>query len=144
MAGDLDDAALSEAALSDWNWEEEDATWAHLQAPRDALTPMLERAIQAAKALPEADQDALAAEILGWMEDERRWAESFARTHEALAELAREALAEHHSGESVDLDAAYADMAADESREAEALEWSEGVIADSADEADKRWPATDE
>jgi hypothetical protein len=103
MAGDLDDAALSEAALSDWNREEEDAAWAHLQEPGDALTPMLERAIQAARALPQADQDALAAEILGWIEDERRWAESFARTHEALAELAREALSEHHADHTLDV-----------------------------------------
>lgn len=74
----------------------------------------------------------------------RRWAESFARTHQALAEFAREALAEHHAGESLDLDASYADMAADESREAEALEWSESVIADSADEADAPRPSADE
>jgi hypothetical protein len=33
-----------------------------------------------------------------------------------------------------DLDAAYADMARDETREAEALEWSEGLIGDVADE----------
>jgi hypothetical protein len=30
-AGDLTSALLSEAALSDWNREEEDAAWAHLQ-----------------------------------------------------------------------------------------------------------------
>ena len=33
-----------------------------------------------------------------------------------------------------DLEAAYREMAADEEREAEALEWSEGLIADVADE----------
>ncbi len=76
------------------------------------MTPMLEQAILAAKELPEADQDALAANILEWIEDERRWAESFARTHEALQELAREAFAEHHAGQT--LDAAYAEMASDE------------------------------
>jgi hypothetical protein len=32
------------------------------------------------------------------------------------------------------LDQAYAEMAADEAREAEALEWSEGLIGDVADE----------
>ena len=31
-----------------------------------------------------------------------------------------------------DIEAAYRDMAADQAREQEALEWSEGVIADSA------------
>lgn len=34
-----------------------------------------------------------------------------------------------------DMEAAYRDMAADEAREAEALEWSEGLIGDVADEA---------
>ncbi len=112
------------------------------QHAEPAVTPMFQRAIEAAKALPAEDQDALAAEILEWIEDERRWAESFARTHDALAELAREALAEHHAGET--LDCAYAEKAEDEAREAEALEWSESVIADSADEADKPRPAADE
>jgi hypothetical protein len=34
-----------------------------------------------------------------------------------------------------DLDAAYAEMAADQEREAEALEWSEAFITDVADDA---------
>ncbi|HWP00505.1 MAG TPA: hypothetical protein VNL74_07765 [Methylococcus sp.] len=34
-----------------------------------------------------------------------------------------------------DMEAAYREMAADEAREAEALEWSEGLIGDTADEA---------
>jgi hypothetical protein len=34
-----------------------------------------------------------------------------------------------------DMEAAYREMAADEAREAEALEWSEGLIGDVADEA---------
>ena len=92
------------------------------------LTPMLERAIEAAKALPEAEQDALAAEILEWTEDQRRWAESFARTHEALAELAREALAAHHASET--LDEAYAEMASDADRESETAERTESLFAD--------------
>lgn len=99
---------------------------------------MLEQAIRAAKALPEEDQDALAAAMLEWIEDERRWAESFARTHEALAELAREALAEHHAGQTLDLDAAYAEMAADEAREAEAADWSEALITDADDDPENR------
>lgn len=120
MTDESDDAALSESAL----------------------TPMLERAIHAAKALPEPEQDALAAEILEWIEDERRWAESLARTHDALAELAREALAEQYAGET--FDAAYAQMASDTSREAEAYEWTEALIADAADEAEKPRRAADE
>jgi len=145
MADDFDEPVFCEAALADWNREEEDAAWAHLQGPDEgAVTPLLQQAIRAAKALPQDEQDALAAEILEWIDDERCWAESFARTHEALAELAREALAEHHAGQTVDPDAAYAEMAADESRDAEALEWSESMIGDSADEADEPRPTTDE
>ncbi|HEU0078535.1 MAG TPA: hypothetical protein VFQ76_12835 [Longimicrobiaceae bacterium] len=34
-----------------------------------------------------------------------------------------------------DLSAAYADMAADEARESEALEWSDALLPDGADEA---------
>jgi hypothetical protein len=98
IAEDFDSALMSEPALADWSREEEDAAWAHLQQASAGFgTPMLEQAIRAAKALPEGDQDALAAAMLEWIEDERRWAESFARSHEALAELAREALAEHHA-----------------------------------------------
>jgi hypothetical protein len=102
------------------------------------MTHLLEDAIRAAKTLPEQDQDVLAAAMLEWIEDERRWAESFARTHEALAELAREALAEHHAGQTRDLEADYAEMAADESREAEAVEWSEALIANADDDPENR------
>ncbi|HST57324.1 MAG TPA: hypothetical protein VLK84_01475 [Longimicrobium sp.] len=84
------------------------------------MTPMLEQAILAAKELSEADQDALAANILEWIEDEQRWAASFARTPDALAELAREALTEHNGGQT--LDAAYAEIAADEGRKRAANE----------------------
>jgi hypothetical protein len=137
MTENFDDAALSEAALEDWNREEEDAAWAHLQQPGEgAVTPMLEQAIRAARELAADDQDALAAEMLEWIEDERRWADSFARTHKALAELAREALAEHHAGQTHDLDAAYAEMAANETRESEAAEWSESLIGDVSDDTD--------
>jgi hypothetical protein len=131
VADESDAALIGESALADWNREGEDAAWAHLHQPSpDAVTPMLDQAMRAAKALPESDQDALAAAILEWIEDERRWSESFARTHEALAELAREALAEHHAGESVD--AAYSEMALDEEREA--ADWAESWVADAADE----------
>jgi hypothetical protein len=145
MANDFDEPLFCEAALADWNRAAEDAAWAHLQQPSEgAVTPMLEQAIRVAKELPDEDQDALGAEILEWIEDKQRWAESFARTHEALANLAREALAEHHASQTRDLEADYAEMAADESREADAVEWTEGLIADGTDEADKSRLAADE
>jgi hypothetical protein len=115
-AEDFDSALMSEPALADWNREEEDAAWAYLQQASAGFgTPMLEQAIRAAKALPEGDQDALAAAMLEWIEDERRWAESFARSHDVLEELAREALAEHHAGRTLK-----AEYQSDKSREAEA------------------------
>jgi hypothetical protein len=68
------------------------------------MTYMLDQAILAAKALPDAEQDALAASILAEIEDERRWTETFERSPEVLAELAREALAEHRAGRTLPLE----------------------------------------
>jgi hypothetical protein len=69
------------------------------------MTQMLEEAIRAVKALPGRDQDAIAASILAEIEDNRRWAESFARSPDLLAELAQEALEEHRAGRTLPLDA---------------------------------------
>ena len=66
---------------------------------------MLEEAIRAAKALPDQDQDAIAASILAEIEDDRRWAEAFARSPDLLAELAQEALEEHRAGRTLLLNA---------------------------------------
>jgi hypothetical protein len=88
------------------------------------MTYLLDQAFKAAMELPEPEQDAIAAAILAEIQDERRWAEAFARSPEALFELAGEALS-----------AAYASMAADEGREAEAEEWAEGLLGDTSDEA---------
>lgn len=41
------------------------------------------------------ERDALAAPILADMEDQRRWSEVFANSHDRLAGLAAEARAEH-------------------------------------------------
>jgi hypothetical protein len=68
------------------------------------MTQMLEQAIRAAQALPDAEQDAIAAAILAEMEDERAWSNAFARSHDVLAELAREALEEHRAGRTLPLD----------------------------------------
>jgi hypothetical protein len=68
------------------------------------MTQLLEQAIRAAQALPEAEQDALAASILAEIEDERRWTAAFERSADALAEMAAEALAEHRAGRTLPLD----------------------------------------
>lgn len=58
------------------------------------MTEMLERAITAARSLPDREQDEIAAIILAEIEDERRWTELFERSPDVLEALAREALAE--------------------------------------------------
>jgi hypothetical protein len=68
------------------------------------MTQLLEQAFRAAQALPEAEQDALAASILAEIEDERRWSAAFGRSADILAELAEEALAEHRAGRTLPLD----------------------------------------
>ena len=55
------------------------------------MTQALEKAIAAAKALPDEQQDAIAAVILEEIEDERRWDETFANSQDVLARLAEEA-----------------------------------------------------
>lgn len=68
------------------------------------MTDLLQQAIRAAEALPANEQDALAATILAEIEDERRWTAAFERSADRLAELAREALAEHRAGRTQPLD----------------------------------------
>lgn len=68
------------------------------------MTQLLKKAFRAAEALPEAEQDALAASILADLEDERRWSESFARSPDVLSMLADEARAEHRAGQTLPLD----------------------------------------
>lgn len=93
------------------------------------MTRLLEEAIRAVRALPEAEQDAIAAAILADIADEQRWSDAFARSHDVLSELADEALADDR--ERRDLEAAYAAKAADEAREAEV----EKVAANAANSA---------
>ena len=51
------------------------------------MTRLLEEAFHKASALPESEQDALAALILADLEDERRWDEALASSQDLLAEL---------------------------------------------------------
>jgi hypothetical protein len=68
------------------------------------MTELLRTAFLAAQALPDDEQDALAAIILAEIDDERRWAAAFRRSPEVLAELAAEALAEHRAKYTLPLD----------------------------------------
>jgi aspartate/tyrosine/aromatic aminotransferase len=68
------------------------------------MTRLLERAIRQAQALPEAEQDAIAAVILEEMESEQQWQAAFAASQDQLAALAQEALAEFRAGTTSELD----------------------------------------
>lgn len=62
------------------------------------MTKLLERAIEQVSKLPAVDQDAVAAIVLEELASEQRWSESFARSQDALANLAEQALAEYTAG----------------------------------------------
>lgn len=68
------------------------------------MTRLLEEACRRVQELPEADQDALAASILGELEDERRWSKVFMASPDLLADMASEARREHAAGRTLPLD----------------------------------------
>ena len=68
------------------------------------MTKALKKAFEAASRLPDPDQDELAAAILEELEADERWEAAFARSQDALARLADEALEEHRRGRTEPLD----------------------------------------
>jgi len=68
------------------------------------MTALLERALREVARLPEEEQERIAAWILEELASERRWDESFARSSDALEQLADEALTEYRSGKTEELD----------------------------------------
>jgi aspartate/glutamate racemase len=68
------------------------------------VTKLLEKAFTEVSKLPAQEQDTLAAIIFEELASERRWKEAFSASTEVLAELADEALAEHHEGRTQELD----------------------------------------
>lgn len=68
------------------------------------MTKRLEQAFAEARKLPEDEQDALANFLLEELASERHWTRAFADSQELLSQLADEALAEHHAGETQELD----------------------------------------
>ena len=68
------------------------------------MTTLLKKAIERVGALPQADQDAIAAEILASLADEAAWKQRFANTRDQLRNLASEALEEDQRGETRPLD----------------------------------------
>ena len=68
------------------------------------MTKLLDRVIEKTKKLPDPEQDAIAALILEELEDEVHWGKAFARSQDALAKLAQEAMAEDRAGKTEELD----------------------------------------
>jgi hypothetical protein len=68
------------------------------------MTELLEQAIIKLKSLPASQQDAMARMILEELEDEQQWDEAFARSPDALALLADQAMAEYRAGKTLHLD----------------------------------------
>ena len=62
------------------------------------MTKLLEKALERVAQLPATEQDAVAAILLDELASEERWAESFAKSQDKLAKLAKEALAEYKAG----------------------------------------------
>jgi hypothetical protein len=59
------------------------------------MTKLLQKAFDEASKLPEGEQDALGRLLMEELASERRWEDLFAASHDPLAELAEQALAEH-------------------------------------------------
>ena len=68
------------------------------------MTELLEKAFAEAANLPEHEQDLLARALLEDLAAEEKWDEAFAGSHDELATLADEALAEFEQGETVPLE----------------------------------------
>jgi hypothetical protein len=68
------------------------------------MTTSLQQAFEKAAALPQEQQDTLAAILMEEIASEERWRQSFARSQDALSKLAAEALNEHVQGRTRDLD----------------------------------------
>lgn len=68
------------------------------------MTKLLQRAFEEASKLPEGEQDALGRILLEELASEQRWEELFAGSHDLLADLADQALAEQRAGRTKKLD----------------------------------------
>ena len=68
------------------------------------MTTRLEQAFTEASKLSPKEQDALADWVLAELRSEKKWDRLFANSQEVLSKLASEAIAEHHSGQTRELD----------------------------------------
>ncbi len=63
------------------------------------MTEALPNVFSLASRLPEADQDAITARLMAELESECKWDALFRDSQNVLAEMAKQALAEHSYGE---------------------------------------------
>ena len=68
------------------------------------MSTLLEKALAKVSALPEDEQDAIAAEILSSMADEEAWKRKFAEKRDVIRRMAQEALNEDEQGRTLPLD----------------------------------------
>ena len=68
------------------------------------MTTALQDAFNKASALPESQQEYLAALLLEEMAEDKKWQDSFERSRDVLLRMAEEAAAEDERGETIDLD----------------------------------------
>jgi len=64
----------------------------------------MERALARVVALPDDEQDAITSQILASLADEAAWKKSFAEKRDVIRRMAREAIEEDESGETLPLD----------------------------------------
>jgi hypothetical protein len=65
------------------------------------MTKLLQKALERLSALPDPEQDVVAARILAELDDEERWQKSFAEGQDLLQSLADEALQENREGKTL-------------------------------------------
>jgi acyl-CoA reductase-like NAD-dependent aldehyde dehydrogenase len=68
------------------------------------MSPLLEKALEKVGVLPQAEQDAIASQILASLADEEAWRKRFAEKRDIIRRLAWEALEEDGRGETLPLD----------------------------------------
>lgn len=68
------------------------------------MSSLLEKALKKVGELPPVDQDAIASQILASLADEDAWKRPFSEKREVIRRMAREALREDESGETLPLD----------------------------------------
>ena len=68
------------------------------------MTKLLEKAFSQASKLSEQEQNTIAEIVLAELASEERWNNLFAKSQDALADLAGEALSEHKAGKTTSID----------------------------------------